>query len=469
MEILHVAAECYPYAKAGGLGDVLGALPKYQNKLGHIAKVVIPMYRTKFLYDNNWETVHKGNFVMDNWKTEYTIIKEKTNKLGFDLYCVDVNGITDREKIYGYDDDTERFIAFQIAVVDWIFNWQHKPNIVHVHDYHSGLVPFFMQYCIAYQSLQNIKTLLTIHNAQYQGQMAWEKAKLFPLWQAKGREKLEWDKLLNPLAAAIKCAWRVNTVSPSYMQEIIENANGLEKLFVLEAGKCSGIINGIDTVVWNPANDVYLKNHFDIQTVAMGKLQNKKLLCQQFGLNVTKPLFIFIGRLVGEKAADILPEVIKQSIYLHQGNANFLILGSGEKALEKELSDLNKQFAGYYNSTIAYNETLSHLMYAGADFLLMPSRVEPCGLNQLYALRYGTIPLVRNTGGLKDTVPDIGEGGYGFSFKNATVNDLVHSIGRAIALFYNEAEKFQEIRKTTMELNFSWENSAQQYINLYKA
>jgi starch synthase len=469
MEILHVAAECYPYAKAGGLGDVVGALPKYQNQLGQIAKVVIPMYRTKFLYTNDWDTVHKGAITLDNWKTDYTIIKEKTNKLGYDLYCVDINGLTDREKIYGEHDDTERFIAFQYAVVDWVFNWVNKPDIVHVHDYHAGLVPFFMQHCIAYESLQTIKTILTIHNAQYQGQMDWEKAKLFPLWRLNGRNKLEWDNTLNPLAAAIKCAWRVNTVSPSYMQEIISNANGLEKLFELEKGKCSGIINGIDNAVWDPATDTYLQHQYNISSMAMGKQQNKKLLCDEFGLNINKPLFIFIGRLVGEKAADILPEVITQSIYLHQGNANFLILGSGETKVENELTALKNKFVGYFNSKIAYNETLSHIMYAGADFLLMPSRVEPCGLNQLYALRYGTIPLVRSTGGLKDTVPDIGDGGYGFSFKNALVGDVIHTIGRAIDLFFNDTASFNKIRKTTMELNFSWEKSAQEYINLYKS
>src|SRR5258705_5096821 len=169
MEILHVSAECYPVAKAGGLGDVVGALPKYKNLLGNVAKVVMLMYRTKFLYDNQWEVVHKGGASLGNTWFEYTVIKEKTNKLEFDLYLVDINGLLDRERVYGYDDDNERFTSFQIAVCDWLSKWAHKPDVVHVHDYHTGLIPFMMQYCYAFRQLADVPSVVTIHNAQYQG------------------------------------------------------------------------------------------------------------------------------------------------------------------------------------------------------------------------------------------------------------------------------------------------------------
>ncbi|HMU10940.1 MAG TPA: glycogen/starch synthase, partial [Ferruginibacter sp.] len=169
MEIIHVSAECYPYAKAGGLADVVGTLPKYQQQSGHIAKVVVPMHRTKFLYDNEWNVEHKGGFMMDNRYLDYTIIKEKTNKLDFDLYCVDIYGLLDRENIYSYDDDAERFTAFQVAVVDWLSKWEHKPDVVHVHDHHTALIPFMMRHCFAYRHLSSIPTVLTIHNGQYQG------------------------------------------------------------------------------------------------------------------------------------------------------------------------------------------------------------------------------------------------------------------------------------------------------------
>lgn len=469
MEIIHVSAECYPVAKAGGLGDVVGALPKYQNQLGHVAKVVMPMYRTRFLYENEFEVAHKGAFSMGDRYLDYTIIKEKTNKLDFDLYLVDIYGLLDRERIYSYDDDTERFTAFQIAVVDWIAAWQHRPDVVHVHDHHTALIPFMMQNCFAYKHLANIPTVLTIHNAQYQGWMGWDKANYLPAWDTWRWGALDWDNTINPLASGIKCAWRVTTVSPSYMDELKYSANGLEKLFEYEQGKCVGILNGIDNAVWDPQTDTYILDNYSVEDVDAGKALNKKELCREYGLDVRKPLFVFIGRLVGEKAADLLPQAIYDALLHSQGKMNFLILGSGDPTVEQQLSSLSGRFTGYYNSTIGYNEKLSHQMYAGADFLLMPSRVEPCGLNQLYALRYGTVPLVRSTGGLKDTVVDIGDdGGFGIRFNNASVWDITYSIGRAVDL-YEQTETLSAIRKRMMQIDHSWENSAGKYITVYQS
>lgn len=467
MEILHVSAECYPVAKAGGLGDVVGALPKYQNQLGHIAKVVMPMYRTKFLYDNEFEIVHKGAFGLSHYWFDYTIIRESTNKLGFDLYLVDIYGILDREKIYGYDDDTLRFTAFQIAVVDWVSQWNHHPAIVHVHDHQCALIPFMMQNCFAYRHLSYIKTILTIHNAQYQGWMNWEQSSYLPEWDSYKWGMLEWGDSINSLASGIKCATKVNTVSPGYLQELRYDANGLEALFEYEKGKCFGILNGIDADVWDPATDKYIEENFSVENVDEKKFANKKILCDEFNLDITKPLIVFIGRLVGEKAADLLPAAISDSIYFMEGRMNFLVLGSGEPHVEWQLENMRHHLFGYYNSRIGYNEKLSHQMYAGADLLLMPSRVEPCGLNQMYALRYGTVPIVRNTGGLRDTVKDYGgEGGYGVCFDVASVGDICHAVYRAVEL-YDQSEKFSAIRQQIMQINNSWEKSAEMYIQLY--
>ena len=467
MEILHVTAECYPYAKAGGLADVAGALPKYQNELGHIAKVVMPMHRTKFLLDNVWETVHKGSFNMGQYYFDYTIIKEKTNKLDFDLYCVDIFGLFNREKIYGYDDDTERYTAFQIAVVDWISKWKHNPDMVHVHDHHTGLIPFMMQNCNAYRYLATIPTVLTIHNAQYQGWMDWGKHNYLPAYDSWQWGKLDWEGRINPLASGIKCALRVTTVSPSYMDELKYNANGLESLFEYERGKCIGILNGIDNAVWDAQTDTYILDNFSVKDADAGKKLNKKKLCDDFGLDEEKPLFVFIGRLVGEKAAELLPQAINDSIYHMNGRMNFLILGSGEPWVEAQLEIMKSSLMGFYNSQIGYNEKLAHLMYAGADFLLMPSRVEPCGLNQMYALRYGTMPIVRSTGGLKDTVIDFGEkGGFGIRFNDATVGDITYSIYRATEL-YADKKKMTALRKKMMQIDNGWEVSAGRYIDLY--
>lgn len=470
MEIIHVSAECYPVAKAGGLGDVVGALPKYQNRLGHIAKVVMPMYRTKFLYDHDWELVHEGGHQMGSRFFNYSVIRERTNKLGFDVYLIDINGLTDREKIYGYDDDMQRFLSFQIAVCDWISKWQHRPDIIHCHDHQAGLIPFMIKHCYAFNFLAGIPSVFTIHNAQYQGWIDWSNSTLLPPYDTYKWGELDWKNTINPLASAIKCAWRVTTVSPSYLEELRYSANGLESLLAAEQGKSVGILNGIDTEVWDPAHDPFLVKNYDKHTVKEGKRKNKKELCGRFGFDPDKPLFVFIGRLVGEKAADVLPDAIRSSIYQHNGNAAFLILGSGEPEVESRLNELVPQFHGYVNTFIGYNEALSHLMYAGADFLLMPSRVEPCGLNQMYALKYGTTPMVRSTGGLKDTVKDFGEWqGFGIRFTHADVGDITYSIGRAIDLYYNKKDLYSWMRSYMMQLDYSWDASANEYIKLYES
>lgn len=469
MEIVHVSAECYPMAKAGGLGDVVGALPKYQTKLGHYAKVVMPMYRTKFLYDNQWVVDFKGRANMGGWYFDYTIIKEATSKLGFDLFLVDIHGLLDRERIYGYDDDTQRFVAFQIAVCDWISHWQHHPDVVHVHDYHAGLIPFMFKHSYPYNNLAHVPTVLTIHNAQYQGWMGWDQKHLLPHFDDWKSGMLEWNGTINPLASAVKCAWKVTTVSRSYMDELRYNSNGLEALFEYERGKCSGILNGIDTDVWNPDIDTYLTNHYNVDTVAEGKQKNKKLLCAQFGLDADKPLIIFIGRLVGEKAAEILPDVILSAMYAFKNGISFLILGSGERHIEWQLRQLVSHFPGCYNVVIGYNEALSHLMYAGADFLLMPSRVEPCGLNQMYAMQYGTVPMVRATGGLIDTVRDMGDtDGWGIRFTHPSVSDAMHAVGRAFEV-YQDKSHLNWMRAYMMQIDNSWEHAVQQYLDLYNS
>jgi len=472
MEIIHVSAECYPVAKAGGLGDVVGALPKYQTQMGHDAKVVMPMYRTKFLYEHEWVIDFKGRTNLADWWFDFTIIKEKHNTLGFHLYLVDIHGLLDREKVYGYSDDIERFTAFQIVVVNWLSHWQKKPDIVHCHDHHTGLIPFMMKYCYDYNSLATVSSVFTIHNAQYQGWMGWDKSIYIPRWDPWKRGMLEWAGTINPLASAVKNAWKVTTVSWSYLQELKYNSNGLEALFEYEKGKCVGILNGIDTDVWNPETDTYIENHYSVEVVDDGKLANKKLLCEQHNLNIEKPLIIFIGRLVGEKAADVLPDAILSSMYSTKHGVNFLILGSGEPHVEWQLSQLINYngFKGNYNTMIGYNEKLSHLMYAGADFLLMPSRVEPCGLNQMYAMQYGTVPMVRSTGGLIDTVVDMGDfEGWGIRFDYANVGDITYSVNRAMDLYYNDKDHLHRMRQKMMKIDNSWQHAVKQYINVYES
>ncbi len=468
MEIYHISAECYPVAKVGGLADVVGALPKYLNQFGHQAKVVVPGYDSKFNNENEFETVHQGQLRLGGFLFPYTILKEKTNKLGFELYLVAIPELFDRPGIYSYQDDTERFLSFQIAFLNWLIETEQTPDILHCHDHHTGLIPFMIQKCYNYIPLKNTPTVLTIHNGQYQGWFGINKLLYIPDFNRINVGYLEWKGTINPLASAIKCAWKITTVSPSYLDEISYDANGLENLLHFERHKSLGILNGIDTEVWNAKTDPMLKTNYTSKSFKKGKQKNKEFLCEQFNLDVNKPLFTFIGRLVGEKGADLLPEICSVALSRNPGEINILILGSGDTNVENALSGLHHFYHGNYNTYIGYNEKLAHMIYAGADFLLMPSRVEPCGLNQLYALRYGTIPIVRRTGGLKDTVLDFGDGGFGICHDRTSVFDVNYSITRAIDLFYDRL-KFDEVRKTVMQIDHSWDKVAEEYIHVYQS
>lgn len=469
MRIFHLSAECYPVAKVGGLADVVGALPKYQNLAGLQAAVVMPYYNRKFVQENAFDIVFRGATLLGTRRLYFEILKEQTDKLGFELFLIKIPGLLDREEIYSYPDEIEQFIAFQIAFLDWISFSQQSPDLIHCHDHHSGLVPFLLYHSKLYTRLANTPTIFTIHNGQYHGAFGWDKLSYLPEIDLTKTGLLDWAGGINPLAAAVKCCWRYTTVSPTYLQELTINSNGLEYLFYMERAKGVGIINGIDTDIWNPKTDPMISSNFSILQVAKGKQANKEALCSKFNLDPNKPLVSFIGRLVIEKGADLLATAIEQSFNEHPGQFNFLLLGAGEKETEIELLQLKAFYPEWCNIFIGYNEALAHLVYAGSDFLLMPSRVEPCGLNQLYALRYGTMPMVRTTGGLKDTVIDFGdEGGYGIRYNNASVEDICEAVSRALVLF-NNAKHLQSLRKIMMTLDFSWDRSSKEYINLYKS
>ncbi|HEX9600895.1 MAG TPA: glycogen/starch synthase [Mariniflexile sp.] len=466
MTIIHISAECYPVAKVGGLADVVGALPKYQNSSKVTSQVIMPFYDNTFTKENVFTTIYSNAINLGNTLVNFNVLTLKEKPLDFDVFFIDIPELLFKEYVYS-SDDTDRFLAFQIATLDWMLTWEKHPDIIHCHDHHTGLIPFMLQESYKYEAFRKIPNILTIHNAQYQGWFSHIKVGLIPSFNFNHVGLLDWGGTINPLAAAIKCAWRVTTVSPSYMEELKLTANGLESLLSAESGKCSGILNGIDTDVWNPETDHYIAGNYNVQTVDTGAETNKKHLCDLFNLDFEKPLFVFIGRLVGEKGSDLFPDVFK--IALERNNLNILLLGSGNPFVEQQLETLKKDYIGTYNAFIGYDEKLSHIMYAGADFLLMPSRVEPCGLNQMYALRYGTIPIVRSIGGLKDTVIDISkENGFGICHDNVTVLEIVNAIDRGVALYKNQSE-YKKIRKKIMEIDHSWHVSAQEYINLYNS
>jgi starch synthase len=467
MEIFHIGAECYPFAKVGGLADVIGALPKYQNNTDVQVRVVIPCYQNDFKLNNVFECVHWGKLTLGNFKFPFSVLKEKYNVLGFELYLIEIPELFDRPNIYNYEDDIERFLSFQIAVLDWLMGRNTLPDIIHCHDHHTGLIPFMKNYCSKYLKLKNIITLITIHNGLYQGIFSFNKLNYLPSFDLNQINKIERWNCINSLAAAIKCSDAITTVSMSYLSELKHTDNGLESLFQNFDYKSYGILNGIDTLIWDPSSDYMLDYNYSIATINEGKQKNKEQLCSQFNLNPLIPLICFIGRLYPEKGADLLPKIVSSILIAFKEEINILILGYGDSEIENQLTQLLSFYRGNYNVYIGYNEELAHKTYAGSDFILIPSRIEPCGLNQLYAMRYGTIPIVHRIGGLKDTVVDFEENGNGVCFSKLTICEIDEAIKKAVNL-YNDKEKVHQVRIKGMSENHSWENVSKEYIKLYK-
>ncbi len=473
MKVLHVAAECYPAAKAGGLGDVVGALPKYLNRIGMQAGVIIPKYGTKWLWEHQFKTIFTGTVRLNRSYIRYSIEQEVDDILGFTLFAVHVPGMFDRPGVYadpttgyGYSDELERYLVFQQAVLQWLISSAERPNVIHCHDHHTALIPFMTNYCPEYESLAYIPKVLTIHNGVYQGIFSWNNKDLLPYFRTYAAPILDWNGMINSLATGIKCAWRVTTVSYSYMEELSIKSNGLESLIRSEWHKCRGILNGIDNETWNPVTDprIAYKLKKDVRSF---KSYNKLIISEKFRVNPNFPLIVFIGRLVAEKGADLLPDLIFRCAQSGR-KVSFVVLGTGDRNLHQSFLHLQWHLQGMFDCSLEYNETLAHQLYAGADFILMPSRVEPCGLNQMYAMRYGTVPIVRAVGGLIDTVWDHGDWeGRGFRFQQFTLDDALHAIDRAISVFHDQKE-FARLQAHDMALDFSWDSAAHNYLNLYK-
>jgi starch synthase len=479
IQVLHVSAECYPAAKTGGLGDVVGSLPKYLSQSGVLSAAILPKYGTKWINQADWITVYWGE-VWVNWrKFQFTVQQQAGNTLGYPMFVVDLPGLFDRPGIYNdpsgapYGDEIDRSVGFQMAVLDWLlsFPWHDRPRVLHCHDHHTALIPWMVKHVPQFQTLAPIPTVFTIHNGQYQGAFGWKNASALPPYESGTGSLLDWGGIVNPMAGAIKTAWAVTTVSNSYLYELHQSSLGLEPLFKQEWRKEWGIINGIDAAVWDPATDPMIQHRLEGTDIQAFKQKNKAALCQAFGLNPEWPVVSFIGRMVGEKGSDLLPEVYRR--FLNAGaRVSFLVLGTGEAWTQDEFRRLAAHYPGRVAAVIDYNEALSHQIYAGSDFLIMPSRVEPCGLNQLYSMRYGTLPIVRSVGGLKDTVPDIGEPdgvGRGIRFDQFNVEDAAYAIYRAVSMWHDDPVTLTQLRKRVMGIDFSWENTVAQYLAVYRS
>ncbi len=477
MNVLHISAECYPAAKAGGLGDVVGALPKYSEAQKVSVGVVIPKYQTEWLVNHKFTPIYRGTFRIHKSYHSFTIEREKDNTLGFPLFVVNLPQMFDRTGIYndvsgqGYPDNMERFLAFDLAVLQWLANSPSQPDLLHCHDHPTGFIPFLVKHAPGYRNLEHIPTLFTIHNAAYHGDFGWEEFYKLPWFDEDARGILDWEDRINPMAIGIKSAWRISTVSETYLEEMKHHsANGLEWLIHHEQHKAVGILNGIDAKVWDPKTDEFIEYHLEGTDIDTFKENNKAVIREKFGFDNDFPIVIFIGSLIPEKGADLLPDLIKKVIASGM-KINMVVLGKGDRELMVNLCHLQQRFSGQIGVKLTYDEELAHQLYAGSDFLFMPSRVEPCGMNQMFAMRYGTIPIVRSVGGLKDSVPDIDqdkEEGRGVRFDGFSVEAGYAAIYRALNAYFFQPEKFEALRKKVMAADFSWNNSAKQYTQLYK-
>ncbi len=466
MKVVHLSVECFPVAKVGGLADVVGALPKYQRALGIDASVVMPWFDRPFLAQHSTELVANGTIKQGEDYLDYEVLKEQEDTLGFPLYFIRIPEKLDRSEVYCYPDEAEQWIAFQHAFLHYLHQQEELPDVIHCHDHHVGLIPFLLKHALDYRDrFESIKSVFTVHNGQYQGWMDWEKATLLPIYDTWKWGLLDWDGVINPLATAIKCCYAFTTVSEGYLQELYQDANGLQGLFKTESYKAEGIVNGIDEAFWNPETDTSLEKNYSKTSFRSGKSANKKWLAKNYGFSSTVPLVVFVGRFAFEKGADLLPKIIDE--LLEKSEVAVFVLGSGDETISEQLAERVKKYEGRLATFFGYNESLAHKVYAAGDLLLMPSRVEPCGLNQLYAMKYGTIPVVRGIGGLRDTVVDVSEkDGYGFVFPDPEAEQASACIIRAVNTI-SEKKQFDQIRKFIMQLDYSWENSAKKYVKLY--
>ena len=472
MKILFVAAEGAPFSKTGGLGDVIGALPKSLVKAGHEVAVILPYYdMVEAKFGDQIEDVLQFE-VYVGWRRQFCGIK-KTVLNGVTFYFIDNQYYFFRGHVYGDFDDGERFAFFQLAALEAMERIGFIPDVLHAHDYHTAMIPFLLKEKYRWiQAYQNIKTVLTIHNLEFQGQfsegMLWDLFRVGFERYADGT--VRWNDCLNWMKAGILYADRVSTVSPSYAYEIMttEFGCGLDQILRMESGKLSGIVNGIDTDLYNPETDPLLDYHFNKSDLS-GKAQNKAKLQEKLGLPVRPdvPMIGIVSRLTRQKGFDVVVEGLHRML---QEDVQIVLLGTGDPGFEQAFSWFGQVFPDKLSANITFDVKLAQEIYAACDIFLMPSRFEPCGLSQMMAMRYGTLPLVHEVGGLRDTVQPfnpIDGTGTGFSFNNLTSYWLNWALQTALDVYYNHPDVWKKLQVQAMECDFSWDTACQSYLDLY--
>lgn len=468
MKVLFASGEAYPFAMSGGLADVAGALPKALRKRLVGCRVVIPLYSCI-----PQELKDKMNFICSitvpvSWRRQYCGIFE-AHMNGVIYYFIDNQYYFKRDGLYGHYDDAERFTFFSRAVIEMIPHIGFTPDIIHCNDWQTAMIPVYLNEFYRGEDIyRNIKTVFTIHNIQYQGKYGRE---IYGdvLGMPEGRESiLEYDDCINLMKGAIQCSDKVTTVSPTYAREILDPyySHGLDNILKQFTFKLTGIVNGIDYDVYDPEHDIQIYNNYSADNMS-GKTLNKLALQREMGLNENAevPLIGIVTRLVRHKGIDLIKCVFEEMM---RADLQFVILGSGEWEYETFFYEMSKRYPGKCALKLGFDQMLAHKIYAGADMFLMPSMSEPCGLAQMVALRYGTVPIVRQTGGLNDTVSDSGDGeGNGFTFSNYNAHEMENAVWRALE-GYSDKDGWDILRKRCMNCNNSWAASANAYIRLYK-
>ena len=474
MKILFAASECVPFIKTGGLADVVGALSPVLKAQGHDVRVILPLYAAipeQYVSQMKLECEFEVELC---WRRQYCGVKSLEYQ-GVTFYFVDNQYYFGRSYIYGLGgDEYERFGFFDRAVIDALVHLDFKPDVIHCHDWQTGLVPVYLHERFqADEFYRGIKTVMTIHNLKFQG--IWDRKTIQSITGLSDYyftpDKLEFKHDASYLKGGLVYADAITTVSNTYAQEIQTPfyGEGLDGLMCARANDLRGIVNGLDYNEWNPETDAQIAKNFNAKNFRKEKVKNKLALQEELGLEVNpKTMMIgIVSRLTDQKGFDLISYMMDE---MCQDAVQFVILGTGEERYENMFRHFAWKYDKKVSANIYYSDAMSHKIYASCDAFLMPSLFEPCGLSQLMSLRYGTLPIVRETGGLKDTVEPYNEyegTGTGFSFTNYNAHEMMGTVRYAERIYYDKKREWNKMIDRAMAQDFSWANSAKQYEEMY--